>query len=103
MTLNPPLSVALPDEKPDSVACLPYVRSIVNRIIREISEHITKSVALPPREVSNLFRPVKDDLGLKRVWPGVHRADGAVRLTTLVATVRGYQLGAQLTHMQGSH
>jgi hypothetical protein len=35
-----------------------------------LSRHIMKSVALPPRKISNFLRPVKDDLGLKT--PGMY-------------------------------
>jgi hypothetical protein len=35
-----------------------------------LSRHIMKSVAFPPRKISNFLQPVKDDLGLKT--PGVY-------------------------------
>jgi hypothetical protein len=58
------------DEKSDSVAFLPYVGSIFNRINRVLARHNIKSVGLPPRKISSFLQPVKDDLGLKT--PGVY-------------------------------
>ncbi|PNF19778.1 hypothetical protein B7P43_G14745 [Cryptotermes secundus] len=42
--LNPPLRVAQPNEKPDSVTFLLYVKSIFNPISRVLSQHNIKSV-----------------------------------------------------------
>jgi hypothetical protein len=67
--LNPLPRVAQPNEKPDSVAFLPYVGSIFNCISRVLSLHI-KSVSLPPRKISSFLWLVKDDMGLK--MPGVY-------------------------------
>jgi hypothetical protein len=64
-TLNTPPRVAQPDKRPDSVAFLPYVRPIFNRIGRVLSQHNIKSVGLPPRKISSFLQSVKNDLGLK--------------------------------------
>jgi hypothetical protein len=45
-----PLKVAQPNEKPDSVAFLPYVRSILNSIGRVVPRHNIKSVDLLPQK-----------------------------------------------------
>jgi hypothetical protein len=68
--LNPPLRVGQSDEKPDSVAFLPYVGTIFNCITRVLAWHNIKSVGLPPRKLSGFLLPVKDDLGLRT--PGVY-------------------------------
>jgi hypothetical protein len=68
--LNPSPRVDQSDEKSDSVAFLPYVGTIFNRISRVLARHIIKSVGLPPRKLSGFLRPVKDDLGLRT--PGVY-------------------------------
>jgi hypothetical protein len=65
MALNPSLRVAQPDKEPGEVAFLPYVGSIFNCISRVLSQHNIKSVGLPPRKKSSVFRSVKDDLGLR--------------------------------------
>jgi hypothetical protein len=62
---NPPPRVAQPDETPDSVAFLPYVGPIFNRINRVLSRHNSKTVGLLPRKMSSFLLSVKDDLGLK--------------------------------------
>jgi hypothetical protein len=62
--LNPPLRVAQPDEKPESVAFLPNVRPIVNRINRVLYWHI-KTMGLPPRKIFSFLQSVKDNLALK--------------------------------------
>jgi hypothetical protein len=68
--LNPPQGVGQTDGKPDSVAFLPYVGSMFNRISRVLARHNIKSVGLPPRKITSFLRPVKDDLGLRT--PGVY-------------------------------
>jgi hypothetical protein len=68
--LNHPPRVGQSDEKPDSVAFLPYVWSIFNRIRRVLARHNIKSVGLPPRKISSFLWLVKDDLGLRT--PGVY-------------------------------
>jgi hypothetical protein len=54
--LNPPIRVASIPEKPDSVAFLPHVVTMFNRISRLLSRHIT-FVGLPLRRF-----PVSFDL-----------------------------------------
>jgi hypothetical protein len=63
--LKPPSRLAQPNEKPDSVAFLPYVGSIFNSISRVLSGHNIKSVGLPIRKIPSFLRSVKDDLRLK--------------------------------------
>jgi hypothetical protein len=63
--INPPPRVVQSDEKSDSVAFLPYVGMIFNRISRMLARHNIKSVRLPPRKLSGFLQAVKDDLGLK--------------------------------------
>jgi hypothetical protein len=65
-----PKRVATTPEKPTSVALLPFVNTTFNRISRMLSRHNIKSVGLPPRNIANFLRPMKDDLGLKT--PGVY-------------------------------
>jgi len=71
-------------EKPTSVALLPYVRTTYGRPSRMLAKLNIKWVGLPPRKISSLFRHVKDDLGLRtpgvyghtlRVGSGIHRTD----------------------------
>jgi hypothetical protein len=62
--LGPTIRVALPSYNPDSVAFLPYVRSIFSHISRLLSGHI-KSVGLWPRKISSFLRLIKGNLGLR--------------------------------------
>jgi hypothetical protein len=64
-------NISKTDDNHDSVAFLPYVGTIFNRISRALSRHNTKSVGLPPRRICSFLRPVKDKLGLRT--PGVYR------------------------------
>jgi hypothetical protein len=50
-----------PDNEPHSVAFLPFVGTVFNRISRVLTRHI-KSVELPRMKLSSLLRPVKDHL-----------------------------------------
>jgi hypothetical protein len=58
-----------PDNQPHSVAFLPFVGTVFNRISRVLARHII-SVGLPHMKLSSLLRPVKDHLGLRT--PGVY-------------------------------
>jgi hypothetical protein len=58
------------DDNPDSVAFLPYVGTIFNRISRVLSRHNIKSVGLPINNY-HFFRPAKYKLGLR--IPSVYR------------------------------
>jgi hypothetical protein len=60
-----------PDNEPHSVAFLPFVETVFNRISRVLARHNIKSVCLPHMKLSSLLRPVKDHLRLKT--PGVYR------------------------------
>jgi hypothetical protein len=63
--------ISQPEDNQDSVAFLPYVGTIFNRISRMLSRHNIKSVGLPPKKVSGFLRPVIDNLGVRT--PGVYR------------------------------
>jgi hypothetical protein len=69
--LNRHPNISQPDEKLDSVAFLPYVGTIFNRISRVLSRHNIKSVGLPPKKVSAFLQSVKDNLELRTL--GVYR------------------------------
>jgi hypothetical protein len=60
-----------PANEPNSVAFLPFVRTIFNRINRVLAQHNIKSVGLPHIKLSSLLHPVKYHLGLRT--PGVYR------------------------------
>jgi hypothetical protein len=60
-----------PDNKPRSVAFLPFFGTVFNRISRVLTQYNIKSVGLPHMKLSSLLRPVKDLLGLRT--PGVYR------------------------------
>jgi hypothetical protein len=64
-------NISQPEDNPDSVAFLPYVGGIFNRISRVLSRHNFKSVGMAPKKVSSFLRPVKDNLELRT--PGVYR------------------------------
>jgi hypothetical protein len=57
------------DNEPNSVASLPFVRTIFNRISRVVAQHNIKYVGLPHMKLSSLLHPGKDHLGLRT--PGV--------------------------------
>jgi hypothetical protein len=60
-----------PDNKPHSVAFLPFVGTVFNRISGVLGRHNIKSVGLRHMKLSSLLRPVKDHLELRT--PGVYR------------------------------
>jgi hypothetical protein len=60
-----------PDNEPHSVAFLPFVGTVFNRINRVLVRHNIKSVGWPHMKLFSLLRPVKDHLGLRT--PGVYR------------------------------
>jgi hypothetical protein len=66
---HPPLDQ--PDNKPNSVAFLPFVGIIFNHISRVLAQHNIKSVSMHHMKLSCLLYPVKDHLGPKT--PGVYR------------------------------
>jgi hypothetical protein len=61
--LNRRPNFSRPEDKPDSIAFLPYIRTLFNRISRVLSRHNIKSVGLPPNKLSSLLWPVMDSLG----------------------------------------
>ncbi|PNF22911.1 hypothetical protein B7P43_G13899, partial [Cryptotermes secundus] len=68
--LNRRPNISRPEDKPGSVAFLPYVGSIFNSISRVLSRHNIEAVGLPPNKLSRFLRLVKDSLGLRT--PGVY-------------------------------
>jgi transposase len=70
-TLNRRPLLPQPDNTPHSVAFLPFVGTVFNRIRRVLARHNIKSVGLPHTKLSSLLRPVKDHFGLRT--PGVYR------------------------------
>jgi hypothetical protein len=54
-----------PDNKPHSVAFLPVVGTVFNRISRVLARHNIKSMGLSHTKLSSLLRPIKDHLGLR--------------------------------------
>ena len=42
-----------------------YVQTTYGRLSRMLAKHNIKCDGLPPRKISRLFRPVKDDVGLR--------------------------------------
>jgi hypothetical protein len=53
------------DNKPNSVACLPFVDPIFNRTSRVLIWHNIKSVGLPHKKLCSRLHPVKDHLELR--------------------------------------
>jgi hypothetical protein len=71
LALNPPIR-DLPQhhDDPPSVAFLPLAVVTFNRISTMLSKHNIRVVDLPPRKLSSILWPMKDDLALKT--PGVY-------------------------------
>jgi hypothetical protein len=69
--LNHRLPLPQPDNEPHSLAFLPFVGTVFNRISRVLAQHSIKSVGLPHMKFSSLLHPVKDHLGLRT--PEVYR------------------------------
>jgi hypothetical protein len=63
--LNHRPHLPLPDNKLHSVAFLPFVGTVFNRISRVLARHNIKSVSLPHMKLSSLLCPVKNHLGLR--------------------------------------
>jgi hypothetical protein len=73
------------DNKSNSVAFLPFVGTILNRISKLLARYNIKSVGLPYMKLSSLLHPVRRPPGTKdtrclqdplRVQQGLHWADG---------------------------
>jgi hypothetical protein len=60
-----------PENEPHSVAFLPFVGIIFNRISRVLARHVIKCRGLPRMKLSSLLRLVSDHLGLRT--PEVYR------------------------------
>jgi hypothetical protein len=107
-----------PENKTHSVAFLPFVGTVFNRISRVLARHNIKSVGLPHMKLSSLLRPVKDRIGVRT--PGVYRiscecgrvyiwADGPFRVhqvkraSTAHKTVSSRQVGrSQAQYRRGT-
>jgi hypothetical protein len=63
--------LAQPDSEPNSVAFLPFVRTIFDHNSRVPALHNIKSVGLPHMTLSSIICHVVDSLGLRK--PGVYR------------------------------
>ena len=59
------------NDKPTSIAYLPYTQTTFGRLSRMLSNYNIKSIALPPKEIGNFLPLVKEALGLR--IPGVYR------------------------------
>ena len=68
--INPPPNTLRSDQKPISVALLPFTQTIHGWLNRMLSKYTIKYVGLPPKKTSNLLCQVKDDFGLKT--PGIY-------------------------------
>jgi len=55
-----------------TVAFLPLIQNTFYHISRVLSKHNINMLGLPPRKISKLLQPLKDDLGLKS--PGIQSA-----------------------------
>jgi hypothetical protein len=69
--LNQRPHINQPNDNWDTVAFLPYVGTIFNRISRMLSRHDIKSVGLPPKKIYNFLWPVKYLLGVRTL--GIYR------------------------------
>jgi hypothetical protein len=69
--LHPKQKPKLNDEKPISIALIPYKKTIMNKICRLLAKYNIKIVHIPRMKNMHMLRLVKDDLGLK--VPGVYR------------------------------
>jgi hypothetical protein len=86
-----------PENEPNSVAFLPIVGPIFNRIDRVLARHDIKSVGLPHMKLSSLLPPVKDHLGLRT--PGVYKIPCECGRVCIGQTGRGHQVkGASTAH-----
>jgi hypothetical protein len=53
------------EEKPTSIAMLPYQQTIPNKISRLLAKYNIKTIHVPRNKNIHMLRPLKDDLGLK--------------------------------------
>jgi hypothetical protein len=68
--VEPATQTAKINDKPTSIAYLPYTQTTYGRLSRMLAKHNIKSVTLPPRKIVSYLPPLKDSLGLKT--PGVY-------------------------------
>jgi hypothetical protein len=53
------------NEKPTSIAFIPYTQKTYGQLSRMLAKHNIRSVALPPRKICSYLPPVKDAVGLR--------------------------------------
>jgi hypothetical protein len=58
------------NDKPTSTAYIPYTQTAYGRLSRILAKHNIKSIALPPKKISNYLPPVKDAVALRT--PGIY-------------------------------
>jgi hypothetical protein len=79
-----------PQDKPVSIAMLPYLHTTYNRLSQLLSRHNIKSVALPPKKISSFLRLVKENVGLKT--PGVYSVPCECGLVYIRQTGRSIEI-----------
>jgi hypothetical protein len=68
--LKPQANTAKTNDKPTSTAHIPYTQTTYGRLSRMLAKHNIKSIAIPPKKISNYLPPVKDTVGLRT--PGIY-------------------------------
>jgi len=63
--MKPATSTNKTEDKPTSTAYLPYTQTTYGRISRMLAKYNIKSVAIPPKKISNYMPPTKDAPGLR--------------------------------------
>jgi len=53
------------EDKPTATAYLPYTQTTYGRLRRMLAKYNIKSVAIPPKKISNYMPPSKDAPGLR--------------------------------------
>jgi hypothetical protein len=69
--LHPKQKPQAKEEKPTGVPVLPYQQAIINKINTLLAKYNIKTIHVQRKKNIRMFRPVKDDLGLKD--PGLYR------------------------------
>jgi hypothetical protein len=60
-----PAKTTKTNDKPTSTAYIPYTQATYGGLSRMLAKHNIKSIALPPKKISNYLPPVKDAVGLR--------------------------------------
>jgi hypothetical protein len=63
--LKPEAKTAKTNDKPISTAYIPYTQTAYDRLSRILAKHYIKSIALPPKNISNYLPPLKDAVALR--------------------------------------